>query len=60
MTYPTLEQVQRATATEIVRWNRFLPTPRSEAELAVINAVFARMIALNEPERVRASKEVGW
>jgi hypothetical protein len=59
--YPTLTDVEACEdPVQIVRWNRFLPSPRSDEEVEVINGIFKRFGELEPAERTRASKAVGW
>lgn len=63
MTYPTVEQVNDSGINAVLRWNRFLPSPRNDGEVAVINAVVKRLAKLKAEDpaaAVTASKEVGW
>lgn len=46
MTYPTLEQVSTSGVTAVLRWNRGLPSPRSDDEVAVLDAVVKRLAEL--------------
>lgn len=60
--FPTLEDVEHADIVALTRWMRFLPTASNDAQLDVINRVFARW--REEKERdpgaaVAASKQVG-
>lgn len=60
LTYPSVAQVRRASNFEVLRWNRFLPSPKNDRELAVINAVWDRVCAMHPAEKTKVSKEVGW
>lgn len=64
--YPTMEAVEAAGAEQLLRWNRFLPSPRSVDEVPVISRVVARLgeertrLDAEEPgEWPRISKRVG-
>lgn len=61
---PTVEQVEESTdVEEVLRWNRFLPSPRNDDEIAVINAVVKRLAELRAQSNdayVAASKSIGW
>lgn len=63
-TWPTLEQVEGCEDVEAcLRWNRFLPSPAADHQVAVINAVVARLKVLRDRDNdayVRASKNLGW
>lgn len=61
--FPTKEQVDEGTVEEVIRWNRFLPAPRNEDELFIINRNFDRMGKLQIEDSgafTAASKAVGW
>lgn len=57
--YPTMEQVEAASAVELVGWLRFLPSPTDE-QRPVLERIIERRNALPADERVAASKAVGW
>lgn len=61
---PTVEQVRACDDVEtVLRWNRFLPSPRNDQEVEVINAVVERLAELRERSNaayVAASKRIGW
>ena len=63
MTYPTLEQVEKAGVEELLRWNRYLPSPMDDHQVAVLE----RAIVLLDVRRTEdpaaytaASKRIGW
>lgn len=56
--WPTMEQVEAADAEQLLRWNRFLPTPPDDERLAIINRVFERMCA--ERDRIVAEDPHAW
>lgn len=58
--FPTRAEVEDAGATAILRWNRFLPSPRTHEELVVVKMIVDRLGNLDPGERVAASREVGW
>lgn len=62
--FPTVEQVQAATDVErVLRWNRFLPRPREDSDVAVLSAVVDRLAELREQDPAaytEASKSIGW
>jgi pyruvate-formate lyase-activating enzyme len=63
MTYPTVEQVSTAGVEAVLRWNRFLPSPRTLEQVKVVDAVVARLKVLREAKPqayVAASKSIGW
>jgi hypothetical protein len=63
VTYPTLEQVEKASVDDIIRWNRFLPSPTTPEEVNTIRVIFARFgdnQRANPAEHSAASKRVGW
>lgn len=63
VTYPTVEQVRTAGIHAVLRWNRFLPSPHTDEERKVVDAVVARLKQLREAEPhnfVTASKQVGF
>lgn len=69
--YPSKEDVEKADAEQICRWNRFLPSPGSKAigtpefketlrkESKIIDTIHTRMVKENlmTPE---ISKKIGW
>ena len=61
--YPTLAQVESASLTDLVRWQRFLPSPIDENQRAAIERVGRRIAAqrANDPAAfTAASKTVGY
>jgi hypothetical protein len=61
--FPTIEQVQLAGVEQVLRWNRTLPSPRDDGDVAVINANCERLAALRAQDPgayVAASKSIGW
>lgn len=59
MTYPTLEEVESATRYQLARWYRFLPSPTTDAEVAVIRRIVARFNELGGMCPA-ISKGIGW
>lgn len=59
MNYPTIEQVDAASAEDVVRWVRFLPSPNDE-QRPIMDRIVKRNRELPDEERVKASKAVGW
>lgn len=57
--FPTLAEVDRASADTIRRWYWFLPVPRNHEELEVVNAVVDRFLDLGGMTP-QASKKIGW
>jgi hypothetical protein len=60
MRYPSFEEVAKGSAVDFVRWNRFLRSPATKVEAAVLEQIMAKLEALTSEEKVRASKIVGW
>ena len=60
--YPSLEEVENADSTQIMRWQRFLPSPSNDEQIKIINRVFARYIELRDKGDINSntSKHVGW
>ncbi len=62
--YPTLEEVTGCEDVEAcLRWNRFLPSPTNDDQVAIIDAVVRRLGILRARDNdayVRASKNLGW
>ena len=60
--YPTMEQVEDASPGEIMRWQRFLPSPSNKEQSDIINAVFAKYKKLKASGDINSdtSKSVGW
>ena len=62
--WPTLAEVEESTSVErVLEWNRFLPSPRNDAQVKIIDAVIAKLSALRAEDNdayVRASKNLGW
>lgn len=62
--WPSLAQVEESTNVEaVLRWNRFLPSPRNDAQVKIIDAVIAKLAALRAEDNaafVQASKNLGW
>jgi hypothetical protein len=62
--WPTPEQVASCEDVEMcLRWNRFLPSPKNDHQVDVINDVVARLKVLRDRDNdafVRASKNLGW
>ena len=59
MRYPTMEQVNEATHTDVCRWHRFLPSPADEHQRWILNSIEVKLGNFGgfTPE---ISKEVGW
>lgn len=58
--FPTAEQVDVGTAYEVMRWNRFLPSPRTENEVEILQKIVVRLRGFSQTDRTAASKAVGW
>lgn len=61
--YPTLEQVEKASHEQLLRWNRFLPSPTSDDQIEVLNLIAERLKiqqSIDPAEHTRASKSIGW
>lgn len=62
--WPTVAQVEACEDVEqCLRWNRSLPSPIAEHQIAVINAVVKRLPELRARDNdafVLASKNLGW
>lgn len=61
--YPLLSQVATADIRQLLQWNRFLPSPSTEAELEVMNAIVDLMSIARDNDNasfVAASKSIGW
>ncbi|GAG56035.1 unnamed protein product [marine sediment metagenome] len=56
---PTLEEVEGASRKQICRWYRFLPSPKTDEEVEVINRIVERFNKYGgfTPE---LSKDIGW
>lgn len=58
-----MAEVNAAGVERVLRWNRFLPSPRDDGQIEVINAVVERLGKLraeNNDAFVAASKAIGW
>lgn len=64
LAYPTRDEVKTCENVETcLRWNRFLPSPRTDNEVVVIDLVVERLRALRGRDNdayVAASKNLGW
>lgn len=62
--FPTPSEVEATTDVErVLRWNRFLPSPIDDAEVASLNAIVKRLAELRQQDNaafVAASKSIGW
>lgn len=61
--YPTAENVQGADVEELLRWNRFLPSPRTRRECAIMDEILRRLAMLRHSaprDYTEASKRIGW
>jgi hypothetical protein len=62
MNYPSEHTVELARPEQLLRWQRFLPSPRTDHQLQVINLIHSKYQNLNLrlDEMVTLSKRVGW
>jgi hypothetical protein len=63
--YPSRSQIEKASLVELVRWNRYLPTPSNDENRERIRLIIARINEAREQPGGRekftaASKVVGW
>jgi hypothetical protein len=61
--FPTLEQVESAGVEQVLRWNRFLPSPKDDGDVEVIRLNCERLAKLRGEDNaayVAASKSIGW
>lgn len=60
--YPTISQVEDATPDQIMRWQRFLPSPSNDTEVEIINLIFSKYKELKQKGDIdsNTSKRVGW
>lgn len=62
--WPTIEEVSKCENVETcLGWNRFLPGPTNDEQVAIIKAVVRRLGILRSRDNdayVRASKSLGW
>ena len=56
---PTIEEIENANRFQICKWYRFLPSPRNNEEVKIINRIVERFEELGgfTPE---ISKAIGW
>ena len=56
---PTMKDVEKADREQICRWWRFLPSPRTDEEVEIMNRIADRFDELGgfTPE---ISKRIGW
>lgn len=64
MNFPTVQEVEASTSVErVLRWSRFLPSPKNDEQVAAIDAVVKRLGELRRQDNaayVAASKSIGW
>jgi len=62
LNYPTIEQVEDASPEEVMKWQRFLPTPSNKEQSDIVNAVFSKYKKLKDSGDINSgtSKAVGW
>ena len=60
--FPTMEEVESATPIQILRWNRFLPSPTNPSEVEVNNKIFDLYKEYKDDGKIdsNTSKSVGW
>lgn len=62
--WPTLGEVESSTSVEsVLSWNRFLPSPRNDQQVKIIDAVIAKLTTLRAADPgafTAASKNLGW
>jgi hypothetical protein len=61
--YPKLEDIDKASVDDIVRWNRFLPSPDTSEKVEIINRIVERFRGIQQDDPgglTAASKRVGW
>lgn len=60
--FPTMEEVESASPTQILRWNRFLPSPTNPEEVEVNNRIFNLYKEYKDSDKINSttSKNVGW
>ena len=56
---PTMEEVENASRKQLCYWYRFLPSPKTDDEVKVMNRIIERFDEFGgfTPE---ISKEIGW
>ncbi len=59
MTYPTLDLVELADRLQICRWYRFLPSPVTDQQIAIMNHLVSRFKELGGFTPA-ISKHLGW
>lgn len=58
MEYPTKQDIGNASHVQLLRWSRFLPSPRPD-QVSTMNYIISRMNQLG-PITPELSKQVGW
>jgi hypothetical protein len=58
--WPSSDDVDYATPVQLMRWNRFLESPRDEVQRRVLTKIIDALHALPRDVYVTASKEAGW
>lgn len=62
MEFPkNIEEINNASPTQILKWNRFLQ-PNSPEQVEIVNLIFNRMVKLRNDGQIDSttSKQVGW
>ena len=60
---PTVKEIEAAGLEALLRWNRFLPSPQNDGEVAALNLIVERLgekRVANPTGWVTASKAIGW
>ena len=60
--YPTTKEIEEASPEQIMKWQRFLPSPSNESERESINLIFKKYLELKDTGDINSntSKSVGW
>lgn len=61
--YPTTGTVEAADVEELLRWTRFLPSPRDDDQVALLHLISKRLGEERTKDNaayVAASKRIGW
>ena len=59
MNYPTLEQINVASHIQVCQWYRFLPSPKTEEQVCIMNKISERLDFYGGWTS-EISKKVGW
>lgn len=58
--WPSSDDVDHATPAQLMRWNRFLESPRDDFQRRVLTKIIDALGNLPRDAYVAASKEAGW